>query len=578
MSLPPSPSSPPPPASFSPAPSSFELRFETLVQNAVRQSVQEQRPLFVFIKHQSDPSLNETFTAKFVTPNVEEKIVTNFVLLKLTPGTVEFGYFEQLFKNLSAPSFYIVNQGKVEIIVTESTSVHAFEQKIIELSKQSQQAVGSNASGPSNNSALPTSEISGTDVNSNINVEGSSESANSNTPQLQPQSYPHENQSQEHNTLSDHDRSVLRHKQEVAEQRRQQKLERQRLRDLLEADRRERQSQMRAEQMNSPSSILKSTTATPKHDTTHCTLAIKLFDGSTIKHDFESQQTLTDVRTYLDVEVKVIPSTSNMPAFATTFQPTGYSFHRPTLPRVTYTEEQESNTLASLDLAPRSILILKPNYTDLSKANDTAPDGEKVGLLKSMYRGIGRFGAALSSFFDYGVDDVHNHLAAAAAAAGSATGTGEREEGVGAGAGAGASTSTSVGAEIHHLHQHSQEHHQLQPRGHPIDTPLDLPFPVAPGLISVGDRALSSSLISIETDERSEMSDRIERMDRTERNERNDRSSIHADSRPPESRSSTPRSISLSRIQTLHDSNDTHAPRPDFYNGNSINLNERDEE
>ncbi|CAK9438584.1 uncharacterized protein LODBEIA_P28080 [Lodderomyces beijingensis] len=482
-----------------------ESSFGDSVQNAVRQAVADQKPLFVFLKDSTNTDLNQQLLNKYLSSLPAEKLKEKFILLKLTHGTPDFGYFEQLFSSLVVPSFCVVIQGKLQHILSNEGSTEDFEKLIGEMGVErlnQQEAVASaSAAETSNNN---TSESRRPPHESQPSSRPSTSTTNNANSSTSPQQ-----------VLSPHEKTVLRHKEIIAEQRRSQMQEKKRLRDLLEADRREMHSRMRAEQRQNDKSLPESgrnmgTGTGPNHarnvSSSLCTLAIKLFDGSTIRHEFESQQTLTDVRNYLDEEIKVIPSTGKLPAFATTFQPTGYQFHRPTLPRITYSEEQESSSLQKLDLTPRSILILKPTYNDPS-AGDVAPDGEKLGVIRSIYRGVRRLGSALYSFFDYGVDDVHHY------------------EG---------------------------EH----PANAPPDHVLDLPYPVAPGLLSVGDRALSSSLISIETDDRD--------------------STAAPESRPTESRSSTPRSFSSNRIQTVHDSNEIR--RIDTYNGNSINLNERDDE
>ena len=99
-----------------------------------------------------------------------------------------------------------------------------------------------------------------------------------------------------------------------------------------------------------------------------------------MKCEFKSQDTLIDVRKWLDSEVEIIPPAKSMPSFATTAYPypTGYAFHRPALPRVTYLEEQESNTLANLDLTPRSALILKPTYNEVDSDKPDNDVGKQV--------------------------------------------------------------------------------------------------------------------------------------------------------------------------------------------------------
>ena len=57
-------------------------------------------------------------------------------MLKLTQNTVEFGYFSQLFKDLIVPSFYIVNEGKIEAVISNDTTKEEFIKIIGKLTKK----------------------------------------------------------------------------------------------------------------------------------------------------------------------------------------------------------------------------------------------------------------------------------------------------------------------------------------------------------------------------------------------------------------------------------------------------------
>ncbi|KAG5421819.1 hypothetical protein I9W82_000911 [Candida metapsilosis] len=461
--------------------------FHSSVQEAVQLTVQNKKSLFVFLASPDD-STNDSFLSKFIKDQTISQLRENSVPLKLIRGSVEYGYFEQLFKNLIVPSFYVVSQGKLEAVITSDSSEDDFDKCIQSLSARLRESTDTSTSPPEVPTALSSQPSSGSVPQTAI----------TSTPNNQEST-----RSQSNDDDDEHEKSVLRHRKIVEQQRKEKLAEKRRLRELLEADKRERQSRERAEKELFEESKPSLPTSSKSSSHTNCLLAIKLFDGSTIKHDFKPEDTLTTVRTFLDEEVKIIPSTSSMPSFASTSYPTGYSFHRPALPRVTYSEEQESHSLVDLDLTPRSILILKPTY-DQTNSNNNAPGNEKVGILRTIYNFVTGIGSALYSFFDYGVEDVHRQVNAEPPAP---------------------------------LHQTEEE-------------VIDLHQPIAPGLLSVGDRGLSSSLINIERD---------------------DRGIIAAT--PVESRASSPRPP-LSRVQTIHD--DARDLR-DTYNGNSINLRDDDQ-
>lgn len=472
--------------------------FHSSVQEAVQLTVQNNKPLFVYLAL-LDNNTNDSFLNKFIKEQTVAHLQEHSVPLKLVQGSVEFGYFEQLFQNLVVPSFYVVLQGKLKAVITGDFSKDDFDKCINQFPTRQSGSINTPTPASTALSNVPTAS------SSQMLPSAYATTGRDPTP-LTPVSTTSSGQapSSSHATTADnHEQSVLRHRRLVAQQRKEKLAEKQRIRELMEADKRERQSRERAEKERIDGKELESQTGPKKVCHTNCLLAIKLFDGSTIKHDFKPEDTLITVRIFLDEEVKVIPSTSNMPSFASTTYPTGYSFHRPTLPRVTYSEEQESQSLADLDLTPRSILILKPTY-DQTNSSNNAPGNEKVGILRNVYNFVAGIGRALYSFFDYGVDDVQRQVNTEQPIA-------PRQE-----------------EEVIELHQ-----------------------PIAPGILSVGDRGLSSSLMNIERDERDVIS-----------------------ATPVESRASSPRPT-LSRVQTIHD--DARDTLRDTYNGNSINLRDDDQ-
>ncbi|KAI5953009.1 hypothetical protein CANMA_005034 [Candida margitis] len=482
--------------------------FHSSVQEAVQLTIQNYKPLFVFLAS-PDNSTNEAFLSKFIKDHTVSHLQQYSIPLKLTQGSVEFGYFEQLFQNLIVPSFYIVQHGKLKAVITNDFTPDDFDKCVAQFStdhSESSTYVSATPSNPPTASSSQAPEVSHTTTGDNPTTPApTATTSNDKEPPTSSENIakaqkPPASQS---TTTDEHEQTVLMHKQLVAQQRKEKMAEKKRIRELLEADKRERQSRERAEKervadINPPSQNL-----SRKAPHTNCLLAIKLFDGSTIKHGFKPEDTLVTVRTFLDDEIEIIPSTSNMPSFASTTYPTGYLFHRPTLPRVTYSEEQELHSLVELDLTPRSILILKPTY-DQTTASNKSPGNEKVGIFRSVYNTVGGIGRALYSFFDYGVEDIQR-----------------------------------------------QANTEQTTAPHQEEEVIDLHQPIAPGLLSVGDRGLSSSLINIERDERDVIV-----------------------ATPVESRASSPRPA-LSRVQTIHD--DVRDTLRDTYNGNSINLRDDDQ-
>ncbi|EGW34897.1 uncharacterized protein SPAPADRAFT_58023 [Spathaspora passalidarum NRRL Y-27907] len=267
-----------------------------------------------------------------------------------------------------------------------------------------------------------------------------------------------------------------------------------------------------------------------------CMLSIKLFDGSSIKQEFKSEDTLHDVRTWLDLEVGIIPSNETMPAFAKSSypHPVNYAFHRPVLPRITYSEEQESQSLLELELTPRSALILKPIYHE---PESTSGDGnpQSVGYIRRAFGVVGTIGRALYSFFDYGTGPAPA--------------------------------------------SYQEEDHDDPERPAPevtlglIDDIQQIGLGHPAHTIVMDDRAQSqSSLFNIEHPNIRATREIINSRPTSPRLGSAGSDSNRASAYP--SRSSTPRPSGVNRIQMFQDEDKKGV---DTYNGNSVNLNERDD-
>ncbi|RLV92114.1 UBX domain-containing protein 7 [Spathaspora sp. JA1] len=352
--------------------------FSTSVQESVQATVSLNKPLFVYL-YRDSRSECDNFLDKFIDENITNNILKdNFVLLKLQESTQEYDQFNQVFPNLVIPSFSIIWRGTIVGAITVDKSKDYFQRLIETISEN---LGGKSSTGQAGVSSIPPS------VSAPV-VGGISRPT-------------------EPTKIKEaHDISVAKHKLQVDQIRKDQLEEKKRLRELLKSDQRERELRQQELEKELHREISPSTSPEEiKHKTElgMCLLSIKLFDGSPIKHEFKSDNTLVDVRTWLDSEVGIIPSHEDMPGFVAKNSyphPINYVFHRPSLPRITYTQEQETETLLQLELTPRSALILKPIYHEDDSTNDG--DTQNVGYIRSAFRLIGSLGGALFSFFDYG--------------------------------------------------------------------------------------------------------------------------------------------------------------------------------
>lgn len=402
--------------------------FRTSVHECVDESLRTRQPLFVYLSNGSLKSgefINKYLPATSI--ELVDKIKTNFIPLKLEENTVDYGFFVQIFSQVSVPSFHVVSHGQVLDVILPDVTVDDFVARIDRIVALNPRSSATNSPAPSSSNSGAVNGPASGHVNSSMNEasttqpntqkntqpEESTNTASSNRTTPNP---PTRNNSQSTRGSTSPEKSaspsasslikstareeaIRKHKAEVRESRRQQKQEKDRLRALINADKKERMSQRR--QYTTKEQEAPKKTLSPGI----CSLSIKLFDGSNLKHDFDADKTLNDVRNWLDKETEIIRDTDSIPSFATNTGPNHYVFHRPSFPRTTFTDEQEFKKLSELDLCPRSALILKPIFNETVSSFPK----EKGGIWKSVGGAMSKVGNALYSFFDYGVDDPHHY-------------------------------------------------------------------------------------------------------------------------------------------------------------------------
>lgn len=511
--------------------------FNTSVQEAVQSTIQHNKPLFVFLAKYNDQQQDDDASKQFLEKFIDQEETTtllshHFVLLKLFQGTMEYLYFNQIFTSLIVPSFYIVQQGKVLAVITESTTKDQFMQIVNNLTKPP-----SPAPPPQPSPQLP--QESSMQPSTQANVLPTTQPVQSHAPiaSRSPQTHV-ENSATSGATLKSpesHERSVKKHQEEFNKLKREQREERLRLRALLEADRREQllrsqeQQRLYHHETDKPQEQQQPLTKQLSHDGT-CMLSIKLFDGTSIKQEFDATDKLADVRTWLDEEIQIIPSDTSMPSFAKNVHyPSSYAFHRPMLPRITYTREQELGTLEELELTPRSALILKPIFHDADEDSGSENGVENPGIIRRAFGAVGKLADVLYSFFDYGAHEAEYHP----------LNTNDHSDHAG--------SNTNANDDGEPLNLHISEARPLLSLDSRTSSLLNIDMPSVPVSPPAEVCRPQSPLIS-----NSNISSTFQ------------------------SRSSTPRPGSRMRIQTLYDE-DRDKDGIDTYNGNSVSLNERPE-
>lgn len=394
--------------------------FISTVEAAVSASVAQNKPLIVFNTDSSDES--NRWVESLMSDDILQLISEKAIALKLVKNSAQFALFEQIFPEVIIPSFYCIKVSAILDIIHGALDNTEFEsriKKVLVTNPQGQHPQPSSSSHPpqtgsqqsdtpqvssqsqASTPTLPrdTSQIPSASGNlsGSSSVRGSSQaSSRANTPGSQI------NGKRERKTLKEEvaELSAKKYKEEQLRKKKVEKEERERVKRLLEADKEERRldEKLRKEERErqrrlsndeevkddvkiddiiNENQTLKNNVRDRRPSTSLvCALLIRLLDGSSLRHEFKNTDTLNDVRKWIDEN----RTDSDDP----------YCFHR-TIPRVTFGVTDEEKTLESLELTPRSALILKPfntyanAYSNSGKTTQRAPNG---GLLSRVFGGL----------------------------------------------------------------------------------------------------------------------------------------------------------------------------------------------
>lgn len=347
--------------------------FCSSVEQAINISRREKKPLLVFI---SDGTTTSTkYLDKYMCTGTAGELSTpevlnrDYVCLKLLQGTAEFEFFHQLFSDVVVPSFYILCEGKVLDIITNSVEPKDFHTRILHIAARNRIVMSKLSTGASHQTSDESHLING------------------------------ESQVTENN--ADMMKSV-----KVCECTRKREYE---VRDERDMD--EQLNQTTYLQHTNKIGGKKSSELRSESSREICTLSIKLLDGQSVVNKFAATSTLAEVREWLNNQstFQVLPSkSSSLPSFAhsSVLEPSGFVFYHPGITRKTYTDEMELLTLHSLNLCPRSAIILKPTYDESSFVAYRLSKSPSR-MLASLGGSFANLVHALYSFFDYSVD---NHI------------------------------------------------------------------------------------------------------------------------------------------------------------------------
>lgn len=326
--------------------------FKASVHDAVKESVHQSRPLFVYLAPGSSDDMVTKFLCLGDTPDKEvtATLASKYTCLRLVDGSSELALFREIFPAAIAPLFYIVEKNKLLDVIELAHSKESFRKRLNDHIK------------------TPSPVATTTDT-----------------------------------AEARHSETVRQHMVQVAQLKKEKDLERKRIAALIDADKRERKSAIKTSTPTEPKP------AKAQHNM--CWLLIRLLDGETLRGEFRADETLKDVQRWIEKEKNMLlvpEADTSMPSFAMSDSPalTHYAFHYPGIPRVTFSEGQELSRLRDLGLCPRLALILKPVYDD-SGVKGTPGASNVLGSLRGTWSAARN---ALYSFFAYGVDDAERDM------------------------------------------------------------------------------------------------------------------------------------------------------------------------
>ncbi|KAK9450996.1 ubiquitin-related domain-containing protein [Limtongia smithiae] len=342
----------------------FAQVFETSVSQAVGRSVQEHIPLIVYVTDASDASAQ--WNDELLTDHdVNDILRDHAVALRLENGSTEAGYFAQLFPIATVPSLYIVSNGSVVDYVFGDVDLQSFLARlrralVPEQQDQSSEALEAVIPNSSAASATPVSTPSSpitarpappiSPIPASTPPAPVADPSTSKKPVKQgPIKFIETGQT--HN----------RYQEELRRKRIQESEERKRILKLVQDDREEmrartsdvagRSSMSESRESEVPGEHKhKRVASVDIHRHSNSAIAIRLFDGSSIKNRFPLESTLGDVRVWIDS----CRTDGDQP----------YSIISQ-FPNRVFSLSDESQTLVELGLHPTATLFLKPisNYT-----------------------------------------------------------------------------------------------------------------------------------------------------------------------------------------------------------------------
>lgn len=364
------------------------LHFLSDATSAIQTSLQNGKPLLMLITDETE-ECNKWISERFSSANdkfdqISRYLLDKYVLLRILKSGQDFKMLVQLFPQfvtVQVPAALAVFRGRIVDMIPQNLTVDEFNERIQGLDGKMKSHI-SNASNASNPTPAPSSSDTARSVNTGVN-----NSSTNNAITTDRDSIP----SQPINTMDQARRNSAaareKYQRDIFREENAEEEERKRIIRLVKLD---REQKKREEMLDKGEEVER-----PAHENIHnvelerqrqFTIQVKLLNGKSVRAKFFRNDPLSRVRAYI---IDQFPDYQTVP----------FHFYR-SVDRVTYSDQDESKSLAKLNMN-RATLLLKPTASYHPQENiQNETENEEAG-------GIG---ASAAGTFNWLKDTIGSYI------------------------------------------------------------------------------------------------------------------------------------------------------------------------
>lgn len=367
----------------------IHLAFNSDVMSSIQASVTLKKPLMLYIE---DALTGDTTTESssvqnewinkilFDNPQLSDYskrlLADEFIRLQIVKNSQDYHNLVSImpsFKGAVTPCLFFIFSGQVIGSIPNETDIASIDEKIKTIHQNLQNISGRIQSQQS----IPSNPPSATYQQPEASPEITSDERTPETVPTPSKKHATDRPKHDKKSLKEESAEVAAtiYRENLLKQQRQAKLDRERILHLLELDRQEQKNREKEKEIyETDESIHENIHNAKLQNSTTYTIQLKLFDGSTTRHQFKSDDKLSQVR---DFVLETYPDYNSFPF---------YFFKN--IDRITFGDADENKSLMSLNLN-MSTLILKPvepeESSNISSTTDEHSSSTFSWLRNKMY-------------------------------------------------------------------------------------------------------------------------------------------------------------------------------------------------